>query len=337
MDLHFSFIVPVYNRPQEIKELLQSMSNLYYKKSYEVVIIEDGSTLPCKHEVEEFSSILQITYLTKKNTGPGDSRNYGMKRAKGNYFLILDSDVLLPVNYLKRLEEELKKDFVHCFGGPDRSHESFSSIQKGIDYAMTSFFTTGGIRGNKVSVQNFEPRSFNMGLSKEAFEASGGFGNIHPGEDPDLSIRLNKLGYVTKLISAAFVYHKRRIDWPKFQQQVYKFGLVRAVLIKWHPTSFKITYLFPSLFLIFTAFAVSLSWLGIYVFVQFLLFYMLLILLDATRKTKNIGIGTLAVIATFIQFFGYGIGFLQASFQLFIRGQEAEEAFPTFFFTKTNS
>lgn len=336
MDLYFSFIVPVFNRPQEIKELLQSISKLYYKKAYEIVIVEDGSSVPCKSVVDEFADLLDITYITKENSGPGDSRNFGMSIAKGNYFLILDSDVMLPVNYLKQVEEELKKEFVHCFGGPDRSHESFSSIQKGIDYAMTSFFTTGGIRGNNVSVQNFEPRSFNMGLSKEAFQTSGGFGNVHPGEDPDLSIRLNKLGYRTKLITAVFVYHKRRISWSKYQQQVYKFGLVRAILIKWHPLTFKLTYFFPSCFLVFTTFAVVLSWSGIHVFVQLLLFYVLLIFLDASRKHKHLGTGALAVLASFIQLFGYGIGFLQSFFQLFILSQDPEETFPELFFTKTS-
>jgi glycosyltransferase involved in cell wall biosynthesis len=334
MELQFSFIVPVYNRPQEIRELLESMVKLYYKKSYEIVIVEDGSTLSCKEVVEEFKQLLPIQYFTKPNSGPGDSRNFGMKHASGNYFLILDSDVLLPVNYLKRVEEELKKDFVHCFGGPDRSHESFSSVQKGIDYAMTSFFTTGGIRGNKVSVQDFEPRSFNMGLSRQAFEASGGFGSIHPGEDPDLSIRLRELGYATKLVTAAFVYHKRRIDWAKFQQQVYKFGLVRGILIKWHPQTFKFTYFFPTLSLFFTGFATVLSWFGIHVFVQLLLLYGVLIFLDASRTHKNIYIGVLAVLATLIQFFGYGIGFLQSIFQLFVMSQEPEEAFPKLFFAK---
>lgn len=332
MELNFSFIVPVFNRPQEIRELLQSMTKLYYKKDYEIVIVEDGSSNPCKDVVEEFLAQLQISYFNKPNSGPGDSRNYGMRKAKGNYFLILDSDVILPVNYLKRVEEELKKEYVHCFGGPDRSHESFSSVQKGIDYAMTSFFTTGGIRGNKVSVQNFEPRSFNMGLSKEAFEASGGFGSIHPGEDPDLSIRLNKLGYSTKLITAAFVYHKRRINWNKFQQQVYKFGLVRGILIKWHPSTFKITYFFPTLFLLFVGLATVFSWLRIYVFIQFLLFYGVIVFLDASRKHKRVYIGILAVLATLIQFFAYGMGFLQSIFKLYVLSQNPEDAFPQLFF-----
>lgn len=333
-NVYFSFIIPVYNRPQEIDELLASITQLFYKKQFEVVIIEDGSEQSSKEVIANYKESLDITYLQKKNTGPGDSRNFGMKHAKGSYFLILDSDVLLPPHYLKSVEESLKKDFVHCFGGPDKFHESFSQIQKAIDYAMTSFLTTGGIRGNKIRVQNFEPRSFNMGLSKEAFKASGGFGQIHPGEDPDLSIRLNQLGYTTKLFPASYVYHKRRIDWAKFQKQTYKFGQVRAILIKWHPNRFKITYLFPSFFMLALLIAGLFTMLDIYVFIQFFLFYFVLILLDSISKTKSLSISVLAVLATIIQFTSYGLGFMLTWFSINVLDKDEQEEFPELFFKK---
>ncbi len=224
MKLNFSFIVPVYNRPNEIDELLHSLSNLIGDIPFEVVIIEDGSTITSKAVVEKFITTLNISYYFKANSGPGDSRNFGMRKAKGNYFIILDSDCILPKQYLKKVLKSLTENFVDCFGGPDAAHKDFTTLQKAIDFSMTSFITTGGIRGSKHAVNRFQPRSFNMGLSKAAFEASKGFGNIHPGEDPDLTIRLWQLGYQTKLIEDAFVYHKRRISWSKFYTQVYKFG-----------------------------------------------------------------------------------------------------------------
>src|SRR5690606_11130635 len=203
---------------------------------------------PCKEVIERFNDRLDIAYYFKANSGPGDSRNYGMQKAKGNYFIILDSDCILPRDYLVSVTKSLSQEYTDCFGGPDAAHESFSTIQKAINYSMTSWLTTGGIRGKSGSVNKFQPRSFNMGLSKKAFIATGGFGKIHPGEDPDLTLRLWNAGFDTKLIPDAFVYHKRRISWEKFYMQINKFGMTRPILNLWHPESRKITYWFPSLF-----------------------------------------------------------------------------------------
>src|SRR5690554_2723960 len=230
MNLYFSFIVPVYNRPDEISELLQSLSLQDFDKPFEVVIVEDGSTESSEEIVDRFKDTLPITYLKKENSGPGSSRNYGMQRAKGNYFIILDSDCLVPPHYLSLVQNTLKTDFVDCYGGPDAAHPSFSNIQKAINYAMTSMLTTGGIRGNRMARDRFQPRSFNMGISRAAFERTEGFGNIHPGEDPDLTFRIWEAGFGTRLLTGAYVYHKRRIDWNKFFVQVKKFGMVRPIL-----------------------------------------------------------------------------------------------------------
>jgi glycosyltransferase involved in cell wall biosynthesis len=243
--MYFSLIIPVYNRPDEIDELLESLVLSDYDKPFEVVIVEDGSSIPCKNNLEKFVNKLDISYYFKENSGPGDSRNFGMKKAKGDYFLIFDSDCIIPKEYLSEVSKNLQNVYVDCFGGPDKALDSFSDIQKAINFAMTSFLTTGGIRGGSEQIDKFQPRSFNMGLSKKAFEASGGFGNIHPGEDPDLSIRLWNLGFETKLFSSAFVYHKRRIDWNKFSIQVTKFGKARPILNSWYPKYSKITYFFP--------------------------------------------------------------------------------------------
>ena len=195
--MYFSIIIPVYNRPDEINELLESLLQSSYKGEYEIVIVEDGSTIACEEVVAKYSNSLNISYYYKSNSGPGDSRNYGMKKAKGDYFIIFDSDCIIPDHYLSEVEKELNSNYVDCFGGPDKALKSFSNIQKAINFAMTSFLTTGGIRGGSEKISKFQPRSFNMGISKKAFLDSNGFGNIHPGEDPDLSIRLWKLGYET--------------------------------------------------------------------------------------------------------------------------------------------
>ena len=231
----FSIIIPVYNRPDEIKELLESLLVSDFKEKYEIVIVEDGSVITCKEEVEKYSNLLNVSYHYKENSGPGDSRNYGMKVAKGDYFIIFDSDCIIPKQYLSEVAKELSVNYVDCFGGSDAALDSFSDIQKAINFAMTSFLTTGGIRGGSEKLSKFQPRSFNMGISKKAFEASNGFGNIHPGEDPDLSIRLWKLGFETRLFPKAYVYHKRRIDWDKFSIQVTKFGKARPILDSWYP------------------------------------------------------------------------------------------------------
>ncbi len=334
MQIKYSFIVPVYNRPNEIDELLQSMIAMDYTKDYEIVIVEDGSSETSEHIVKAFDEKLSISYYQKPNTGPGDSRNYGMQKAKGNYFIILDSDVILPSNYLKKVDAFLEQHFVHCYGGPDDAHESFSNLQKAISYSMTSYLTTGGIRGRKNTMGKFQPRSFNMGLSKEAFEASKGFGDIHPGEDPDLTIRLWKLGYNTALIPDAKVFHKRRISWKKFYIQVNKFGLVRPILNSWHPETAKITYWLPTLFLGYLIFSIITALLGYWYFIAILVVYFAIIFLGATLTYKNISIGIQSILAVFIQFYGYGKGFLKSYYYIHLLKKVPEKQFEKLFFSK---
>ncbi|WP_179335547.1 glycosyltransferase [Winogradskyella costae] len=330
--INFSFIIPVYNRPNEIKELLESFSNFEGQHTYEIVIVEDGSTETSENVVNEFNNELNISYHFKPNSGPGDSRNYGMEKAKGNYFIILDSDVLLPSNYLSEVKTFLEASFYDCFGGPDAAHSSFSNLQKAINFAMTSFITTGGIRGGKQNVEDFQPRSFNMGLSKKAFLASGGFGKIHPGEDPDLSLRLQKLGFKTTLIETAFVYHKRRISWSKFYKQVYKFGMVRPILNQWHPNSKSIVYWFPTVFSLGFIVSVFMAILHIHLLLYFYGLYFALAFILALITNRNLSVAFQALLAVFVQFFGYGYGFLKSTFNLVILGRKPEESFPQLFF-----
>lgn len=332
MELNFSFIIPVYNRPKEIHELLDSFANLNYQDSFEIVIIEDGSTTTSEHIVENFNNSLNISYYFKENSGPGDSRNFGMSKAKGNYFIILDSDCILPENYLNLVKDNLDEEFIHCFGGPDTAHSSFTNLQKAINFTMTSFITTGGIRGGKKNKKSFEPRSFNMGISKEAFEKSGGFGNIHPGEDPDLSLRLRKLGYITKLFPEAFVYHKRRLSWSKFFRQVYKFGLVRPILNSRFKESKRITFWFPSIFITGLCVAIILFFLGYNFLIYVYAIYFLLVFLGALITTKNPFVSIMAVFALLVQFFGYGFGYILSTFYIEIFNRKPEEVFPFLFY-----
>jgi len=332
MELRFSFIVPVYNRPDEIQELLQSFVNLETDMVYEIVIVEDGSTISSENVVNLYKDKLDISYYFKPNSGPGDSRNYGMKVAKGNYFIILDSDCILPENYLTEVKSSLKLEYVDCFGGPDAAHPSFSSLQKAIDFSMTSFITTGGIRGRSGSVDKFQPRSFNMGISKKAFLTSGGFGKIHPGEDPDLSIRLWDLGFKTKLIPDAIVYHKRRISWSKFYKQVHKFGLVRPILNTWHPETKKLTYWFPTLFSLGLLFGILLYLFNIKFLMIIFASYFICAFLLALIKTKSLEVSFLSLVAIIIQFFGYGYGFLKSTIVIGIFRNNPETYFPQLFF-----
>jgi glycosyltransferase involved in cell wall biosynthesis len=296
------------------------------------VIVEDGSTSRCDDVVRKYAGKLHLSYAFKENSGPGDSRNYGMKKAKGDYFIIFDSDCIIPKNYLTEVSIALREDYVDCFGGPDKALDSFSDIQKAINFAMTSFLTTGGIRGGSEKIGKFQPRSFNMGLSRKAFEASNGFGNIHPGEDPDLSIRLWNLGFETRLFAKAFVYHKRRIDWEKFTIQVNKFGKARPILNSWYPQYNKLTFFFPSVFIVGLLFAVVLLVFNYDLLLKLYFGYFLVLFLVSTYQNRSFKIGFLSIKAVWKQFYGYGTGFIESFIKIIILNQNPQEAFPELFF-----
>lgn len=310
MQLYFSLIIPVYNRPNEIDELLESITRQTYSEEFEVVILEDGSTEKSDKVVIKYRDRLRIKYLFKPNTGAGLSRNLGMKNALGNYFIILDSDVLLPPTYLEVISKQLATNFTDTFGGPDAAHASFSNLQKAINYSMTAILTTGGLRGNKKSTTKFQPRSFNMGLSKKAFVETQGFSNRKIGEDIDLSFRLWEKGFDTQFISDAFVYHKRRTSLAQFFRQTFNFGKERPELNRKFKGTAKITYWFPSLFVLGLVTSILLSFFSCYLPLVLLGIYLVAIFIDSSLKNKSIRIGILSVFTTIIQFFGYGIGFL---------------------------
>ena len=325
--MHFSFIIPVFNRPAEVDELLESLTFQTYT-NFDIVIVEDGSTLKCDKVINKYKSKLDIQYYFKSNSGPGPSRNYGVDKSNSEYFIFCDSDCVVPPMYLNEVQKQLKINYTDAFGGPDNAHSSFTPLQKAINYAMTAFITTGGIRGGGGSIGKFQPRSFNMGISKDAFQNTGGFGNINPGEDPDLTIRLWKLGYETQLIPKAFVYHKRRISWTQFYKQVNKFGKCRPILNYWHPETSKITYWFPTCFILGLALSVAFNNL---VLVYFYVLYFIVILFDSSIRNQNIKIGLMSLFAVFIQYLGYGIGFLKAFIFIKILKYKPEDAFPYLF------
>ena len=327
----YSVIVPVYNRPNEIDELLQSLA-VQTCKDFEVLIVEDGSQRDCKEVLKWYENDLQIQYFYKKNTGPGDSRNFGMDRAKGEWLLFFDSDCLIPPNYFEALESHLVVYDLDAYGGADDAHPSFSITQKAINFSMTSFLTTGGIRGKKTNLDRFQPRSFNMGIKRKVYEKVGGFSEIHPGEDPDLSYRIMDAGFKVGFVPTASVFHKRRIDFAKFLKQVYKFGVVRTILMKWHPDKFKIVYTFPSLFFLGTIFLIILA-IGVSnLFLLPLVFLVVLLFIEALFKTKNPVIAFLAIPASFIQLWGYGYGFLKGFTKVHLLKQEEREGLKEFFF-----
>lgn len=323
--MNFSVIIPVYNRPDEIKELLESL-NKQKNKNFELIIVEDGSNLKCGHIVRDFQADFRINYFYKQNGGPASARNYGMSRANYDYFVFFDSDCIIPPDYFKIVNKKLEENFVDAYGGPDAAHESFSPIQKAINYSMTSFFTTGGIRGGNEKMEQFKPRSFNMGYSRAVYEKTGGFSDMRFGEDVDMSLKIIQNGFSTKLFKEAFVYHKRRTNFRQFYKQVHNSGIARINLFLRHPKSLKIVHLFPSIFLIGSIFLLLMSIIKWW-FILPLLFFILLIFSDAGIQYRSVKIGFLSIIASFIQLFGYGTGFLKAFWQRLILNRKEFYAF----------
>jgi len=327
---NFSIIIPVYNRPDEIKELLESLLKQDYTANYEIIIVEDGSQKLSKKIIEAFNDKLNIQYFYKQNTGPGDSRNYGMQKAKGVFFIILDSDVLLPKDYLSKVEKLITSNNLDAFGGVDDAHQSFTIIQKAINYAMTSFLTTGGLR-NK-SNDNYQLRSFNMGISKEVFDKTKGFSKYRFGEDIDLSNRIKKLGFKTQVLPQVKVFHKRRANFDQFFRQTFNFGMARPILSKIHQSPLKITYWFPTFFSFGLLFSILFLILGNPYFIYFYLFYFLLLFVDSYIKNKDLKVAVLSVYASIIQFMGYGFGFFRSWVRIHLQHKSIKETFPQMFF-----
>ncbi|MBQ7711290.1 MAG: glycosyltransferase [Bacteroidales bacterium] len=305
-----SLVIPVYNRPDEIVELLESISQ-QGDTDFEVIVVEDGSTRTCKEEIAPFADKFKLQYFFKENSGPGPSRNYGVQHASGDYVIVLDSDCILPADYMRVVRQHLDNEQIDAFGGPDKAHASFTTLQKAINYSMTSFLTTGGIRGGMKNVNKFHPRSFNMGVRTEVWNKLGGFSQMRYGEDIDFSIRLKEAGYKVVLMPDAWVWHKRRNTLKSFFNQVFHFGQARICLYRLHPDTLKLVHLFPSAFvvgvvllLLAAPFTYALSLIPIVLLA-------LLLFLDSLRLNKSFKVAALSIVTAFTQQFGYGLGFLR--------------------------
>ena len=347
--MKYSIIVPVFNRPDEVDELLESLCRQTVK-DFEVVIVEDGSEKPCKEVCQRYEERLDLKYFMKRNSGPGQSRNYGAERAKGEYLIVLDSDVVLPEGYLKAVDDELGREPADAFGGPDCAHESFTETQKAISYSMTSFFTTGGIRGGKKKLDKFYPRSFNMGIRRDVYLRLGGFSKMRFGEDIDFSIRIFKAGYRCRLFPEAWVWHKRRTDMRKFFRQVYNSGIARINLYKLYPDSLKLVHLLPMVFTVGVICLFLLACFGRIMMVYGnqddfklwywfviaslapILLYSLLIFIDSSIRNKSTAIGFISIGAAFVQLMGYGFGFIEAWWKRCVLKKDIFQAFEKSFY-----
>ena len=362
--MRYSFIVPVFNRPDEVDELLESLC--HQEVESEVIIVEDGSKKPCKDVCDKYAGILDLHYYYKENSGPGQSRNYGAERAQGDWLIVLDSDVVLPDKYLQAVDASLSTHHASlpcdAWGGPDASHPSFTPVQKAISYSMTSFFTTGGIRGGKgKKLDKFFPRSYNMGIRREVYLELGGFTKMRFGEDIDFSYRIIEAGYKTALIPEAWVWHKRRTDFRKFFRQVYNSGIARINLMKRHPGTLKLVHLLPTVFTLGVIGCLLLFALGAGLYIEGewldandlrpadnmhqgvgfvfcvlgmlpLLFYSCIIFIDSSIKNRSLWVGLLSIPAAFTQLMGYGLGFIESWWKRCVLRQDEFTAFEKNFY-----
>jgi glycosyltransferase involved in cell wall biosynthesis len=328
--MYFSIIIPVYNRPDEVDELLASLCQ-QTNKHFEVILAEDGSMEKCDKVAQKYANRLSIIYFEKPNSGPGQTRNAGAEKAKYDYLIFFDSDCIIPPHYIESVSRSLKNRFVDAFGGPDAALPSFTTIQKAINYSMTSFFTTGGIRGGRKSMDKFHPRSFNLGVSRKAFDAIGGYGKMRFGEDIDFSLRLIENGYTTALIPEAFVYHKRRTTFRQFFKQVYNSGIARINLHLAHRGSLKVVHTLPAAFVLGMTAVFLLSFcFPVLLFVPIV--YSGIVFFDSLVKNKSLKVAFYSIAAAWIQLFGYGIGFLSAVWRRLILKKGEFKAFEKKFY-----
>ena len=358
--MKYSIIVPVYNRPDEVDELLESLC-AQEEKDFEVIIVEDGSSVPCDEVCRKYKERLDLKYFLKRNSGPGQSRNYGAERASGEWLIVLDSDVVLPNDYLKAVTTELANNPCDAWGGPDAANESFTPVQKAISYSMTSFFTTGGIRGGKAKLDKFFPRSYNMGIRREVYTELGGFSKMRFGEDIDFSYRIVEAGYKTALLPDAWVWHKRRTDFRKFFRQVFNSGIARINLEKRHPGTMKLVHLLPMIFTVGVICLLLLFLVGVGLYCEGewldahglrptdnmhqgigfmlcmlallpLLLYSAIIFIHSSIKNRSLWVGLLSVPAAFTQLMGYGFGFIKAWWKRIVLKQDEFTAFEKNFY-----
>lgn len=325
----FALISPTFKRPDEVTEFLDSLRKLDYPKDKFEIILGDGTPgdelrpliypyqkdLPLKIYYEEFLPV-------------SNARNRAAELSTAQFFIFLDSDCIIPEGYLKAVEFFLDAHpQINLFGGPDAASEDFTDLQKAISFSMTSFLTTGGIRGGSSSVTTYHPRGFNMGISAELFNKVGGYDeNFVCGEDVELSMRLIKAGAKSAFIEEAHVFHKRRTSIKQFRRQVFRFGAARPLLAKAHPGNLKITHLFPLAFTVYRHVSAILFLLVFYFnlsvlslpFAMYVL-YMVAVFFSALKK-EGLSVALLAVQTTNTMNAGYGIGFLRNYLEVYLKG-----------------
>ncbi|MBN3584551.1 glycosyltransferase [Algoriphagus aestuarii] len=320
--MYFSVIIPVYNRPEELKELLKSLQNQTFH-NFEVVVMDDGSTIKSENICDTFNRDLSLSYFFQQNQGQGFARNDGMGHAKGDFFVILDSDVLLPSGYLEKLKKAIQDRDLDAFGGPDAADQNFSAIQKAMDYAMTSFWTTGGIRGKLKNPSKYQARGFNMGVSRKVFETIGGFVDANKGEDIEWSIRIKKAGFKLELVEEAFVFHKRKNTLKSFAIQAFSFGRNRVNVSRYHPDAIKEVHFLPTLFIVFCMGMGISGLLGLWVFpfqLAVLIFWSLAVVIESSIKYRSLIVGIYSLLTSFTQLFSYGSGLVYELVRKTIRG-----------------
>ena len=318
----FSIIVPVYNRPEEVADLLQSLK-AQTDKGFEIILVEDGSTIPALPEGYD-ASPLRLKYYKKSNEGRSIARNYGIEHADGDFFIFVDSDCILPPDYIAKLRKSMEENPTDCFGGPDAAHDSFTDTQKAINYAMTAFLTTGGIRGGKVSMEKFTPRTFNMGFARKVYEKVGGFREMFS-EDIDMSTRIRLAGFSIMLYPDVAVFHKRRGNLKKFWKQVHVFGQSRITLELLYPGSMKLVHWLPAVFTIGATALIVGSFFWPWLLIPLAL-YIIALWIGALIETKSLKVACLGVAASMVQLVGYGTGFLKAYFRQIILRKGRDEA-----------
>lgn len=328
----FSIIVPVYNRPDEVADLVKSLA-AQTDKGFELILVEDGSTIPSLEADEQPDGTLRVRrepgfrlkYYRKDNEGRSIARNYGIAGADGDFFVFVDSDCILPPGFVESLRRSLRENPVDCYGGPDAAHESFTPTQKAINFAMTSFLTTGGIRGKKTSMEKFTPRTFNMGFARRVHECVGGFREMFS-EDIDMSTRIRQAGFSISLYPDVFVYHKRRGNLSKFWRQVHVFGMSRITLRLLYPGSMKLVHWLPAVFTLGAAALIVASCFNPWFLIP-LAVYIIALFIAALRAERSLKIALLGVAAAMVQLLGYGTGFIKAYVTKIIlkRGRDVQE------------
>lgn len=307
----YSIIIPVFNRPLELSDLLQSLTKQTFR-DFEVLLIEDGSSITSQKVFENYEGQLSLRYFFKPNSGPGPSRNFGFEKADGKYFIVFDSDCQIPEHYLEAIDKHLRTTPLDAWGGPDRGHKNFTPLQQAMACTMSSLLTTGGIRGGKS--KNFQPRSFNMGIRREAFKLTGGFHFDRFAEDIELSIRMKKMGLRVGLIPEAFVYHQRRATFKAFFYQVSNFGKGRVLVGRAHSGEVRLVHWFPALFLVGLVVLLPIAILsprlgGLILFMYVL--YLFGIGMETFLKTKSAQVAFVSIPSALVQLTGYGWGFLK--------------------------